>query len=97
MNSIFMLGMMMKKMLIALGIGAVGALAAKALGVALLALLLAGAIGLKKLSESNHDDGGHHVQYVSAPADHHRKRREIDEDLPLPYRGLVPPVNEISQ
>lgn len=83
-----MLALMMKKMLATLGIAAIGALAAKALGVALLALLIASLIGIKKLAETSQDDGGgggHHVQYVTA--EHHRQKREIDNELPLPYRG----------
>lgn len=77
----------MGKMIGALGLAGIGALAMKALGVSTLALLLAAIIGIKKLAESGHDDGGHHVQYVTAHADHHRKRREIDEIIPLPYKG----------
>lgn len=82
-----MLALMMKKMLATLGIAAIGALAAKALGIALLAFLLASLIGIKKLAESPHDDGGHRVQYVTAHTEHHRQKREIDNELPLPYRG----------
>lgn len=80
---------MMKKMLAALGMGAIAALAAKALGVAMLALLLSSLMGLKKLSEPRHD-----VQYVHG-GEHHRKRRAVsadavDDQVPLPYRGWAP-------
>lgn len=51
-------------MLAAVGLGAVGALALKALGVSLAALLLAGLVALKKLTEGG-GDGGHQVHYVS--------------------------------
>jgi hypothetical protein len=82
-----MMGLMMGKMMAALGFGGVGALALKALGVSMMALMLASIIGIKKLSEGG-GGGEHHVQYVTA--DHHRKRREVDEEVPLPYRAHVP-------
>lgn len=47
----------------ALGLGGVAALALKALGVSLLALMLAGIVALKKLAEGG-GDGGHQVHYV---------------------------------
>ena len=50
-------------MLAALGLGAVGALALKALGVSLAALLLAGLVALKKLTEGG-GGGDHQVHYV---------------------------------
>jgi len=84
---IMMMGLMMGKMMAALGLGGVGALALKALGVSMMALMLAAIIGLKKLTESGGDDGGHHVQYVTAHSEHHRKRREVDNEIPLPYKG----------
>ncbi|XP_059610899.1 uncharacterized protein LOC132257873 [Phlebotomus argentipes] len=84
---VMMMGMMMAKMMAALGLGGVGALAMKALGVSMMALMLAAIIGIKKLADgSGHDDGGHHVQYVTAH-DHHRKRREVRRNLDMPYRG----------
>ncbi|XP_055677160.1 uncharacterized protein LOC129786284 [Lutzomyia longipalpis] len=86
---VMMMGMMMAKMMAALGLGGVGALAMKALGVSMMALMLAAIIGIKKLAESGHDDGGHHVQYVTAH-DHHRKRREVRRNLDMPYRGWKP-------
>lgn len=73
-------------MMASLGFGAVGALALKALGVSMMALMLSAIVGLKKLTEGG-GDGGHQVHYVSA--DHHRKRREIDNDIPIPFRGWV--------
>lgn len=50
-------------MMAALGLGGVGALALKALGVSMLALMLAAIVALKKLTEG-HGDGGHQVHYV---------------------------------
>lgn len=72
---------MMKKLLAALGMGAIAALSAKALGVATLALILTLLLGIKKLAEP--------VNEVKYHTEHHRKRREIDADIPLPYRGWV--------
>lgn len=46
-----------------MGLGGVGALAAKALGVSMMALMLAGIVGLKKLADGG-GDGGHSVHYV---------------------------------
>lgn len=94
-SMVLITALMMKKMLAVLGMGAVAAMAAKALGVALLALLLSALIGLKKLTESNQDESSHHVQYVTAHQEHHRLRRGIDDDLPLPYRGWTPEQSNI--
>lgn len=90
MGGIMIMSLMMGKMMAALGLGGVGALAMKALGVSMMALLLAGIVGIKKLAESGHDDG-HHVQYITAHESHHRKRRQVenDDDIPLPYKGWV--------
>ncbi|CRK92106.1 CLUMA_CG005654, isoform A [Clunio marinus] len=95
-GAILMSGLMMGKMMAAMGLAGVGALAAKALGVSMMALMLAGIVALKKLTEG-HGDGGHQVHYVSAGGDHHRRRRSAeysnersdvhDSIAPLPYRG----------
>jgi hypothetical protein len=50
-------------MMAAMGLGGVGALALKALGVSMMALMLAGIVALKKLTEGG-GDGGHSVHYV---------------------------------
>lgn len=50
-----------------MGLAGVGALAMKALGVSLAALLLAGIVALKKLMEGG-GDGGHQVHYVRISA-----------------------------
>ncbi|XP_070507774.1 uncharacterized protein Osi5 [Chironomus tepperi] len=81
--------LMMGKMMATMGLGGVGALAAKALGVSMMALMLAGIVGLKKLAEGG-GDGGHSVHYVNAGGDHHRRRRFVtrqERSAPLPYRG----------
>lgn len=91
MGGLILMGAMMSKMMAAIGMGAIGALAAKALGVALMALMLAALVGLKKLTEHGHDDGGsHQVKYIMAHGDDHRRKRAIDDDIPLPYRGWPP-------
>lgn len=79
-----MMGLMMAKMMGALGFAGVGALAAKALGVSMMALLLSAVVGLKKLAEGGHG-GGH--------SEHHRRRRDVggrpkvSQDGFLPYRA----------
>lgn len=78
-----MMGLMMAKMMGALGFAGVGALAAKALGVSMMALLLSAIVGLKKLAEGGHG-GGH--------SEHHRRRRDLEEESKgsfdfLPYRA----------
>lgn len=86
---VMMMGMMMAKMVGALGFAGVGALAAKALGVSMMALLLSAVVGLKKLTEGGHG-GGH--------SEHHRRRRDLagaDEESKvllddfLPYRAWL--------
>lgn len=80
----------MKKMLAAIGIGAVGVLAAKALGVATMALVLTAIIGLKKLTESDHKSEPE-VHYVKAHQSdyHHRRRRDIDANSYLKNHDIV--------
>lgn len=87
MSTILITALMMKKFLAALGMGAIAALSAKALGVAMIALLLSALMGLKKLSDPHEGHG-------------HRKRRDIDATMQrpdvdeataaLPYRGWAP-------
>lgn len=72
------MGLMMAKMMAALGIGGVGLLAMKALMVSALALMLATVIGLKKLVSSDHEEG-HTVIHATAHGHEHRKRREAAE------------------
>lgn len=86
---VLMMGLMMGKMMAALGFGGVAALAMKALGVSMMALMLAAIVGIKKLADSGHDDSSHQVHYVTAHSEHHRKRRDIDQEVPLPYRGYI--------
>ncbi|XP_017891456.1 uncharacterized protein LOC108631803 [Ceratina calcarata] len=86
------LALMMGKMMAALGFGALGLLAMKALMVSALALMLSLIVAVKKLA-SGHDSGGggHHVVYAQDVGHHHyRKKRSVDEeDHDLPYRGYA--------
>ena len=85
---------MFAKMMGLMGMAGIGALAMKALGVAMAALMMAGMVGLKSLSEKGNDQQHHSVQYVAADAGghHHRRRRRdlfVEENSPLAmvYRG----------
>lgn len=57
-GGVMLMGLMMGKLMAALGIGGVGLLAMKALMVSALALMLSLIIGLKKLVHHDDDDGG---------------------------------------
>ncbi|XP_023015729.1 uncharacterized protein [Leptinotarsa decemlineata] len=77
---VMMMGLMMGKMMAALGIGGVGLLAMKALMVSALALMLSVVIGLKKLVSSDHDDGGHTVIHAGHGHGHeYRKKRDASD------------------
>lgn len=81
MGAVALMGLMMGKMLAALGLGGVGLLAMKALMVSAMALMLSLIVGLKKLVSSDHDDSGHTV--IHANPSHgggyeHRKKRAAD-------------------
>ncbi|KAL1494621.1 hypothetical protein ABEB36_010191 [Hypothenemus hampei] len=83
-GGVMLVGLMMGKLLAALGIGGVGLLAMKALMVSALALMLSIIIGLKKLVHHDDDGGGHHVIHAGHGHEYHRKKREAVE---LAYRG----------
>ena len=79
-------------MMAALGFGALGMLAMKALMVSALALMLSLIVAVKKLASSHDSGGGHHVVYAQDVGHHghYRKKRSIgDEDHDLPYRGYA--------
>lgn len=81
-GGIIVLGLMMGKMLAALGIGGVGLLALKALMVSALALMLSTIIGLKKLVHSGHEEHGHTVIHASHGHGHeYRKKREAAAEM----------------
>ncbi|XP_063989688.1 uncharacterized protein LOC135168963 [Diachasmimorpha longicaudata] len=91
-NNFLLLALMMGKMLGAMGFGALGLLAGKALMVSSLALMLSLIVAAKKFSSSGSSDGGHHVVYaqeVSSGHGHHSKRSLDDPEL-SPYRGYHP-------
>ncbi|PSN43154.1 hypothetical protein C0J52_17071 [Blattella germanica] len=91
------MGLMMKGMLTAIGMGGLGLLAMKALMVSAMALLLSAIIGIKKLASKDDDHGGHHVSVVpvhhsGGDHGHYRKKRSLDdgdiyEAALLAYRG----------
>ncbi|XP_040154686.1 uncharacterized protein LOC120895410 [Anopheles arabiensis] len=86
-GAIMMMGLMMGKLLAALGFGGVGLLALKALGVSMIALLLSAILGLKKLTEHGDHKGRHNDEHFEVHSeDHHgheggaRKRRSAEEE-----------------
>ena len=83
-----MMGLMMGKMMAALGFGGVSLLAMKALAVSMMALMLAGILGLKKLTEHgkgrNNDDGS---SVESLFDNYPRRRRGVERVVQGPYRG----------
>ena len=68
------LALMMSKMMAVMGLGGIGALAMKALGVAMTALMLAAMVGVKALAHQG-NESTHSVQYVGADGGHHHRRR----------------------
>lgn len=98
---VMMMGMMMAKMMAALGFGGVGMLALKALGVSMMALMLSAILGLKKLSDGGGHGGGHggrqnvyydieEVHHGHGDEEHERRRRELYETYsPLPYKSWL--------
>lgn len=90
-GGMMILALMMGKMMAAMGFGAVGLLAMKALMVSALALMLSLIIAVKKLASSGEDHGGHHVVYAQDVGHHHRKKRSIEDhdSTLLPYRGYA--------
>ncbi|XP_033300359.1 uncharacterized protein LOC117233956 [Bombus vosnesenskii] len=90
-GGIMLLALMMGKMMAALGFGALGLLAMKALMVSALALMLSLIVAVKKLASSHDSGGGHHVVYAQDVGHHHyRKKRSLsEEDHDLPYRGYA--------
>ncbi|XP_011646093.1 heterogeneous nuclear ribonucleoprotein A0-like [Pogonomyrmex barbatus] len=85
------LALMMGKMMAAMGMGAVGLLAMKALMVSAMALMLSLIVAVKKLAGGGDDHGGHHVVYAQEVGHHHRKKRSIEDvdSTLLPYRGYA--------
>ncbi|XP_023289770.1 uncharacterized protein LOC105703589 [Orussus abietinus] len=89
-GGMMILALMMGKMMAAMGFGALGLLAMKALMVSALALMLSLIVAVKKLASGHSDGGGHHVVYAQETGHHHRRKRALDDDLlDLPYRGHI--------
>ncbi|EZA55585.1 hypothetical protein X777_03840 [Ooceraea biroi] len=91
-GGLLLMALMMGKMMAAMGFGALGLLAMKALMVSAMALMLSLIIAVKKLTSGGDDHGGHHVVYAQDVGHHHRKKRSIDDDddsTLLPYRGYA--------
>ncbi|XP_015585285.1 uncharacterized protein LOC107263017 [Cephus cinctus] len=95
-GGMLLMALMMGKMMSALGFGALGLLAMKALMVSALALMLSLIVAAKKLAGGHDDGGGHHVVYAQEVGHHHRKRSVSSENfsadylnLNLPYRGYA--------
>ncbi|XP_017967253.1 uncharacterized protein LOC108659042 [Drosophila navojoa] len=68
------MALMFGKMMAVLGLGGIGALAMKALGVAMVALMMAGILGLKSASQQGHESS-HSISYVTGEGHHHKRRR----------------------
>uniref|UniRef100_A0AAG5D1I3 Protein osiris 5 n=1 Tax=Anopheles atroparvus TaxID=41427 RepID=A0AAG5D1I3_ANOAO len=102
-GAIMMMGLMMGKLLAALGFGGVGLLALKALGVSMVALLLSAILGLKKLTEQGDHKGRHNDEHFEVHSDdgHHahggaRKRRSVEDEQvaqQMAYNGWAQPLN----
>ncbi|XP_034484430.1 uncharacterized protein LOC117789507 [Drosophila innubila] len=92
------MALMFGKMMAVLGLGGIGALAMKALGVAMMALLMAGMLGLKTVAQQGHETS-HSISYVTGEGHHHKRRRRSADSIqvvseqrhqqPLPYRGWM--------
>ncbi|XP_014212819.1 uncharacterized protein LOC106642521 [Copidosoma floridanum] len=87
-NGMMMLVLMMGKMMAAMGFGALGLMAMKALLLSSIALMLSLIVAAKKLVSK--DEESHHVVYAQ---EHHRRRRSLplsQDDLKNePYRGYL--------
>uniref|UniRef100_A0A182SDS2 Uncharacterized protein n=1 Tax=Anopheles maculatus TaxID=74869 RepID=A0A182SDS2_9DIPT len=101
-GAIMMMGLMMGKLLAALGFGGVGLLALKALGVSMVALLLSAILGLKKLTEQGDHKGRHNDEHFEVHSEGHhghdggaRKRRSAETETlanQMAYHGWAPLV-----
>lgn len=89
------MALMFGKMMAVLGLGGIGALAMKALGVAMVALMMAGMLGLKAAAHQG-NESSHSISYVTGEGHHHRRRRraaagnlQLVEPHSLPYQGWL--------
>lgn len=95
------MALMFGKMMAVLGLGGIGALAMKALGVAMVALMMAGMLGLKAAAHQG-NESSHSISYVTGEGHHHKRRRRAAGGLQVvseqpqgqqqhssPYRGWL--------
>ncbi|KRG00478.1 uncharacterized protein Dwil_GK26924, partial [Drosophila willistoni] len=68
------MALMFGKMMAVVGLGGIGALAMKALGVAMVALMMAGMLGLKTAAQHG-NESSHSISYVTGKGHHHKRRR----------------------
>ncbi|KAH8312512.1 hypothetical protein KR044_011139 [Drosophila immigrans] len=89
---ILAMALMFGKMMAVLGLGGIGALAMKALGVAMVALMMAGMLGLKSAAQQG-NESSHSISYVTGEGHHHKRRRraagriQVVSEQSSPYRG----------
>uniref|UniRef100_A0A6P4F199 Uncharacterized protein LOC108048178 n=1 Tax=Drosophila rhopaloa TaxID=1041015 RepID=A0A6P4F199_DRORH len=79
------MALMFGKMMAVMGLGGIAALAMKALGVSLVALMMAGMVGLKTAAQ-NGGESSHSISYVTGEGHHHKRRRRSTGQQPLAYR-----------
>ncbi|XP_039494661.1 uncharacterized protein LOC120453834 [Drosophila santomea] len=80
------MALMFGKMMAVMGLGGIAALAMKALGVSLVALMMAGMLGLKTAAQHG-GESSHSISYVTGEGHHHKRRRRSFGQQPLAYRG----------
>ncbi|EDW24280.1 GL24057 [Drosophila persimilis] len=86
---ILAMALMFGKMMAVLGIGGIGALAMKALGVAMVALMMAGMLGLKTAAQHG-GESSHSISYVTGEGHHHKRRRRSTMQKPVAVAGQQP-------
>ncbi|XP_017130948.1 uncharacterized protein LOC108148419 [Drosophila elegans] len=79
------MALMFGKMMAVMGLGGIAALAMKALGVSLVALMMAGMVGLKTAAQHG-GESSHSISYVTGEGHHHKRRRRSSGQQPLAYR-----------
>ncbi|XP_022220829.2 uncharacterized protein LOC111073020 isoform X2 [Drosophila obscura] len=80
------MALMFGKMMAVLGLGGIGALAMKALGVSMVALMMAGMLGLKTAAQHG-GESSHSISYVTGEGHHHKRRRRSTGQQPIAYTG----------
>ncbi|XP_017046706.1 uncharacterized protein LOC108091837 [Drosophila ficusphila] len=80
------MALMFGKMMAVMGLGGIAALAMKALGVSLVALMMAGLLGLKSAAQHG-GESSHSISYVTGEGHHHKRRRRAAGQQTLAYSG----------